>query len=102
MNTTMLEEIVSAPKVAARTPNSAVKPVPLYQSAKGDWVKIHSVPAGLIRAQFLRFGINEGERVLCIERLPGGTVVIKKNRQQIAIGHTLAKQILVVILKHEE
>jgi ferrous iron transport protein A len=52
-------------------------------------------------AQFIRFGIHEGQRVRCIERLPGGTVVLQKNRQQIAIGHTLARQVFVVVIAGE-
>ena len=74
----------------------------LYAVKAGDWLKIHSLPHGLLRAQFIRFGINEGERVKCIERLPGGTIVIQRNRQQLAIGHLLAKQILVVAIQTEE
>jgi Fe2+ transport system protein FeoA len=37
----------------------------------------------------------EGEQIRCIERLPGGTVVIEKSRQEIAIGAALANTILV-------
>ena len=36
-----------------------------------------------------------GEVVRCIERLPGGTIVIEKNRQEIAIGASLARTIVV-------
>jgi ferrous iron transport protein A len=50
-----------------------------------------------LRAQFIRLGISEGERVTCLERLPGGTIVIQKNRQQIALGHKLAKEIFVQV-----
>jgi Fe2+ transport system protein FeoA len=73
--------------------------IPLYSAKSGQWLKIYSLPKGLLRAQFIRFGIHEGERVQCIERLPGGTIVLQKNRQQIAIGHLLAKQIFVFILE---
>jgi Fe2+ transport system protein FeoA len=61
----------------------------------GQWVRIISVPQGVLKAQFVRLGIHEGERVKCLERLPGGTIVLQKNRQHIAIGSQLAKQILV-------
>lgn len=37
----------------------------------------------------------KGEVVRCIERLPGGTVVIEKNRQEVAVGAALAKTIIV-------
>ena len=76
--------------------------VPLYSSATGQWIRIHSMPPGSIRAQFIRIGIGEGVKVKCLERLPGGTIVLQKNRQQIAIGHQLAKHILVVILEAGE
>jgi Fe2+ transport system protein FeoA len=72
----------------------------LLSSVKGGtWVRIHTLPRGLVRAQFIRFGIHEGERVECIERLPGGTIVLQKNRQQIALGHLLCEQILVEIIE---
>jgi Fe2+ transport system protein FeoA len=63
---------------------------------RGRWGKITAVPHGILRAQFVRLGIHEGERVKCLEHLPGGTVVIQKNRQQIALGNQLAKQIHVI------
>lgn len=75
---------------------------PLYWVRAGQWLKIHKLPHGILRAQFIRFGIHEGERVQCIERLPGGTIVIQKNRQEITIGHSLAKQIYVVVLRLPE
>jgi Fe2+ transport system protein FeoA len=43
----------------------------------------------------IRLGVVKGEFIRCLERLPGGTVVIQKHRQEIAIGVTLAKTILV-------
>lgn len=64
----------------------------------GQWLRIVSLPTGQLRAQFIRVGITEGERVMCLERLPGGTVVLQKNRQQIAIGHQLASQIVVIVI----
>ena len=47
------------------------------------------MPRGVLHAQFVRVGIGEGEKVRCLERLPGGTTIIQKNRQRIAIGHNL-------------
>jgi len=69
--------------------------VPLVLVRSGDHVRIISVPSGKLRTQFIRLGINEGERVICLERLPGGTIVVQKNRQQIALGHQLARQVIV-------
>jgi len=64
----------------------------------GQWVRILSMPESALKAQMIRIGLCEGERIVCLERLPGGTVVIGKKRQQIAIGHQLAKQILVLLV----
>lgn len=61
------------------------------------WLRIHSIPAGRLRAQLVRIGLVEGAKVFCVERLPGGTIVLQKHRQQIAIGRLLAKQILVFV-----
>lgn len=41
----------------------------------------------------MRFGIECGECVQIINKLPGGPIVIQKNNQQIAIGRELAKAI---------
>ncbi len=71
--------------------------VPLIDVSAGQYLTIVSLPEGVLRAQFIRVGIHEGERVQCLERLPGGTVVLKKNRQHIAVGHQLAKNIFVIL-----
>jgi Fe2+ transport system protein FeoA len=84
------------PEVRTRTSS-----IPLFQASPGQWLRISRVPGGPVMAQFIRFGIHEGQRVRCIERLPGGTVVLQKNRQQIAIGHTLARQVFVVVIAGE-
>ena len=47
------------------------------------------------RTQLIRLGLNEGETVRVIQRMPGGTVVIEKGRREIALGAALAKRILV-------
>ncbi|MBI3591133.1 MAG: ferrous iron transport protein A [Candidatus Melainabacteria bacterium] len=41
----------------------------------------------------LRFGIESGEEVKIVNKLPGGPIVIQKNEQQIAIGRELARAI---------
>lgn len=64
----------------------------------GQMIKIVSIPHGLVGAQFVRLGIHKGEKLQCLEYLPGGTIVLKKNRRQIAIGKELAKQIYVSLL----
>lgn len=73
----------------------------LDKSRKGSSILVVKLPGGEIKAQLIRLGISEGDTLKCIERLPGGTIVIKKNRQEIAIGYDLAKKINVThIEKH--
>jgi Fe2+ transport system protein FeoA len=74
----------------------------LFATTAGVWVKIVSLPVDVQGARFIRLGIIVGAKIRCIERLPGGTIVIQKHRQQIAIGHTLAKQITVAALGQGE
>lgn len=76
--------------------------IPLFSASAGQLLKIYSLPDGPIHAQFIRIGIHKGERIRCLERLPGGTIVLQKNRQQIALGHKLAKQIFVIVLDGRE
>lgn len=62
---------------------------------RGDKFKIVKIPDKKIRAQALRFGISEGARLICGEKVPGGPVVLKCNMQEIAIGRRLAQEIRV-------
>ncbi len=68
----------------------------LTQIKKGTTVKVVTLPEGLAKSQFIRFGIVEGDSIKCLERLPGGTILIQKNRQEIAIGRKLALNVLVI------
>jgi Fe2+ transport system protein FeoA len=69
--------------------------IPLHLAAKGSTLIIVDIPDGKNRARLIRLGILKGERIRCLEVLPGGTVVIEKNRQEIAIGVSLARLIVV-------
>lgn len=71
--------------------------IPLIEARLGQTLRIHSLPQGRMRIYFIRLGISEGDSAVCHERLPGGTVVLRKNRQEIAIGHKLASEILVIV-----
>jgi Fe2+ transport system protein FeoA len=62
---------------------------------KGKLAKIKTLPNGIEKIYLIRFGICEGSDVFCLERLPGGTIIIQKNRQEIAIGYDLAKKIFI-------
>ncbi len=69
----------------------------LDKAKKGKIVTIVNLPSGNIRSQLIRLGLTEGGTIKCLERLPGGTIVIQKNRQEIAVGYELAKKIKVIL-----
>lgn len=69
----------------------------LDKAKKGNKIIIVNIPSGNIKDQLIRLGITEGDSVICSERLPGGTIVIKKNRQEIAVGYDLAKKIKIIL-----
>lgn len=69
----------------------------LDKAKKGTPVTIVNLPSGQFRSQLIRLGISEGDTIKCIERLPGGTIVVQKNRQEIAVGYDLAKKIEVIL-----
>jgi Fe2+ transport system protein FeoA len=73
--------------------------LPLSRIAKGTTVTIAVLPDGIVKSQFIRLGICEGQKIRCRERLPGGTLIVERNRQEIAIGGALAKKILVVMTR---
>ena len=64
---------------------------------KGKFLTILSLPIDDYKIQLIRLGLSEGESVKCIGRLPGGTIVIQKNRQEIAIGYELARKIKIIL-----
>ena len=81
-------------KTAAKT--KAVNST-LDKAKKGNPITVVILPAGNIKSQLIRLGISEGDKLTCIERLPGGTIVVQKNRQEIALGFDLAKKIKVIL-----
>lgn len=64
---------------------------------KNNFVKVAKLPGGEFKIQLIRLGIMEGDKIKISERLPGGTIVLRKNRQEIAIGYELAKKIKVTV-----
>lgn len=74
----------------------AKKITALIKVKKGEHLKIVSIPEGIPRTQLIRFGLIEGDIIKCVENLPGGTIVIQKNRQEIALGSKLANKIIVM------
>jgi Fe2+ transport system protein FeoA len=69
----------------------------LHEVAKGSSVTITKIPEGKRKSQLIRLGIIPGEVVRCLERLPGGTIVLEKNRREVAIGKQLASVIFVTM-----
>lgn len=67
----------------------------LDQIRAGEEVIIKEIPDDQAKTQFIRFGIGEGSTVTCHSKIPFGPVVLKKNRQEIAIGRELARTITV-------
>ena len=67
----------------------------LTDAPRGRTLEVVAVPAGRSREQLIRLGILAGETIRCIQRLPGGTMLVEKNRQEIAIGVKLASSIVV-------
>jgi ferrous iron transport protein A len=76
--------------------------ISLHQAKRGTFLRIEGIPEGKSRAQLLRLGLLEGEMVRCLEKLPGGTIVLEKNRQEIAIGFSLASTIVVAVVQTPE
>ncbi len=74
--------------------------IPLHKVARGSLVRIVQIPDGNNKAQLIRLGVHVGVLVRCLEKLPGGTLVIEKNRQEIALGINLASTILVSHVRH--
>jgi len=62
---------------------------------KGQLVRITGISNELIRTRVIRFGISEGAIVACREVVPAGPVVVAMNKQEIAIGRSLARVISV-------
>ncbi|AFN75883.1 FeoA family protein [Melioribacter roseus P3M-2] len=71
--------------------------ITLDKARKGNLITIVNLPGGEINAQLIRIGISEGETLACLQRLPGGTIILQKNRQEIAVGYDLAKNIKIIL-----
>ena len=65
----------------------------LFELEKGREAEIIEFTNSEIRLNSARIGIEVGQIIKCIAKL--GPVIIKKNRQHIAIGEVLSREILV-------
>lgn len=64
---------------------------------RGQTFTITEIADDSVRAQAIRFGISTGEWLTCEEVVPAGPIVVRKNRQLIAMGRNLARGIQVRI-----
>jgi Fe2+ transport system protein FeoA len=65
---------------------------------RGDQVRILKIDDPQVRMQAIRFGIGEGTDVRCAEKLPAGPIVLRRGRQEIAVGRSIARGISVEAL----
>ncbi|MFO7274281.1 MAG: ferrous iron transport protein A [Symbiobacteriaceae bacterium] len=71
----------------------------LDQAKPGQTFRIRSIDDPAARLAAIRFGIAEGSRASCEAVLPGGPVVLRKGKQEIALGRSLAHRIEVELLE---
>ncbi len=69
----------------------------LDTAPKKQLLEVVSISQEKLSEDAMRFGIEAGECVQIVNKLPGGPIVIQKNQQQIAIGRELARVIEVKI-----
>ena len=69
----------------------------LEDAPKKSTLEIVSISQEKLSEDAMRFGIESGECVQIVSKVPGGPIVIQRNQQQIAIGRELAKAIMVKI-----
>lgn len=69
----------------------------LDEVKRGQSFKITEITNDSVRVQALRFGISTGEWLTCEEVIPVGPIVVRKNRQLLAMGRSLAQGIQVEI-----
>jgi ferrous iron transport protein A len=88
---------VAAPR-AGHTARQGGKVMTLDMVRRGDHVRILKIDDPQIRSQAIRFGIGEGADVRCSEKVPSGPIVLRRGRQEIAVGRGLARTISVEAL----
>ncbi|HOB91555.1 MAG: FeoA family protein [Bacillota bacterium] len=90
----------SCPQLCNACPYSAecIKAETMDKVNAGDRFSILQVKDEDIRCQLMRLGMDVNECLTCDYVLPGGPVIVKRGRQQVAIGRNLAGQIKVEVL----
>ena len=69
----------------------------LYEAQNKSTLEVISISDEKLLNDAYRFGIEKGEEIKVVTKLPNGPIVIQKNQQQVAIGSELAKAIEVRI-----
>lgn len=69
----------------------------LDEVKRGMAVRIGAVGDADTRAELVRLGIAEGTHVTCIAHLWGGTIVLARGSQEIAVGGSVARRIRVTV-----
>jgi Fe2+ transport system protein FeoA len=67
----------------------------LSSISTGEKVVIKRIPENEYKSQLLRLGLYEGQTIECISKLPGGTMVLGVNRQELALGKKLTNTIVI-------
>ncbi len=67
----------------------------LESAPNKEKLEIVSINESKLMEAAMRFGIEAGEIIYIVNKLPGGPIVIQKKELQIAIGRDLAKEIQV-------
>ncbi len=67
----------------------------LEQARIGEKLIVREITDPEMKMKAIRFGVIEGAEVICAEKLPYGPVVIRKGRQELAVGRRLAQRIIV-------
>ncbi|MDF2631226.1 MAG: feoA [Symbiobacteriaceae bacterium] len=67
----------------------------LVETHPGQAFIITEIADDFARLQAIRFGIAEGARAICQAIVPGGPVVVRKGKQEMALGRNLANRIQV-------
>ena len=71
----------------------------LDQTMPGQHFVIRAIEDQFARLQAIRFGIAEGAQATCQTVLPGGPVVLRKGKQEMALGRNLANRIRVELVE---
>ena len=67
----------------------------LTEVKRGQQVHITEISGEDLRTQLIRFGIAEGSRIQCLEKIPLGPFMVRHHRQELALGREVARKILV-------